>query len=144
MAFCSGCGAQMADGATICAACGKGQSVGGGAAAAPAASQSGGLADNIAGLLAYLFIPAIIFLVMEPYNKNKFIRFHAFQGLFLGLTSIAGHIVLGIIPVVGWFLLPFFSLAIFIIAVIGAVKAYGNQKWMIPVIGPMAETQANQ
>jgi uncharacterized membrane protein len=144
MAFCSGCGAQMADGATVCAACGKGQSVGGGAAAAPAASQSGGLADNIAGLLAYLFIPAIIFLVMEPYNKNKFIRFHAFQGLFLGLTSIAGHIVLGIIPVVGWFLLPFFSLAIFIIAVIGAVKAYGNQKWMIPVIGPMAETQANQ
>jgi uncharacterized membrane protein len=144
MAFCSGCGAQMADGATICAACGKGQSVGGGAAAAPAASQSGGLADNVAGLLSYLFIPAIIFLVMEPYNKSKFIRFHAFQGLFLGLASIAGHIVLGIIPVLGWFILPFFSLAIFIIAVIAAIKAYGNQKWMIPGIGPLAETQANQ
>src|SRR6476620_8683969 len=102
MAFCSGCGAQMADGATICAACGKGQSVGGGAAAAPAAAQSGGLADNIAGLLAYLFIPAVIFLVMESYNKNKFIRFHAFQGLFLGLVSFGGHIVLSFIPFIGW------------------------------------------
>jgi uncharacterized membrane protein len=145
MAFCSGCGAQMADGATICAACGKGQSVGGGAAAAPApaAAQTGGLQDNIAGLLSYLFIPAIIFLVVEPYNKNKFVRFHAFQGLFLGLVSIVGHIVLTIIPIIGWIILPFFSLAIFVIAVVAAIKAFGNNKWQIPVIGPMAEKQAD-
>jgi uncharacterized membrane protein len=145
MAFCAGCGAQMADGATVCAACGKGQSVGGGAAAAPAQSattQSSGLNDNIAGLLSYLFIPAIIFLVVEPFNKNKFVRFHAFQGLFLGLVSIVGHIVLTIIPIIGWIILPFFSLAIFVIAVVAAIKAYGNNKWMIPVIGPMAEKQA--
>src|SRR3954467_12690667 len=125
MAFCSGCGAQMADGAAICAACGKGQSVGGGAAAAPAAAaQSSGLNDNIAGLLAYLFIPAIIFLVIEPFNKNKLVRFHAFQGLFLGLVSVAGHIVLSFIPFIGWALLPLFSLVIFVIAIFGAIKAY--------------------
>ena len=143
MAFCSGCGAQLADGATVCAACGKGQSVGGGAAAAPAAAHSGGLQDNIAGLLAYLFIPAIIFLVMEPYNKNKFIRFHSFQGLFLGLVSFVGHIILSFIPFIGWALIPLFSLAIFILAIVGMVKAYGNQKWKIPVIGDMAEKQAD-
>ena len=143
MAFCSGCGAQLADGATVCAACGKGQSVGGGAAAAPA-STSSGLNDNIAGLLSYLFIPAIIFLLIEPFNKNKFVRFHAFQGLFLGLVSFAGHIVLSIIPVLGWVLIPFWTLAIFVIAVIGAVKAYQNQKWKIPVIGDFAQKQADQ
>jgi len=34
-------------------------------------------------MVAYItIIPAIIFLVMEPYNKNKFVRFHAFQSLF--------------------------------------------------------------
>ena len=145
MAFCSGCGAQMADGATTCAACGKGQSVGGGAAAAPApTAQSSGLNDNVAGLLAYLFIPAIIFLLVEPFNRNKFVRFHAFQGLFLGLVSIVGHTVLTFIPVLGWIILPFFSLAIFVIAVIAAIKAFQNQKWQIPIIGPLAETQANQ
>jgi uncharacterized membrane protein len=144
MAFCAGCGAQMADGATVCAACGKGQSVGGGTAAAPApVAQSSGLNDNVAGLLAYLFIPAIIFLVVEPFNKNKFVRFHSFQGLFLGGVSIVGHIVLTIIPIIGWIILPFFSLAIFVIAIIAAVKAFQNQKWNIPVIGPMAQKQAD-
>ena len=36
----------------------------------PQAAQTG-LSDNTAGALAYItIIPAIIFLVMEPYNKN--------------------------------------------------------------------------
>ena len=52
----------------------------------PAPSQPGaqsGLSDNAAGALAYVtIIPAIIFLVMEPYNKNRFIRFHSWQCLF--------------------------------------------------------------
>ena len=149
MAFCSGCGAQMTDGAVTCAACGKTQStsVGGGAAAAAApaqsSTQSSGLNDNVAGLLAYLFIPAIIFLVVEPFNKNKFVRFHAFQGLFLGLVSIVGHMVLTLIPVIGWIILPFFSLAIFVVAVVAAIKALQNSKWMIPVIGEMAQKQAD-
>lgn len=108
----------------------------------PAPAQTG-LNDNVAGLLAYLFIPAIIFLVVEPFSKNKFVRFHAFQGLFLGLVSIVGHTVLTFIPVLGWIALPFFSLAIFIIAVIAAVKAFQNQKWMIPVIGELAQKQAD-
>ena len=80
---------------------------------------------------------------MEPFNKNKFVRYHSFQGLFLGGVSIAGHIVLTIIPIIGWIILPFFSLAIFIIAVVAAVKAFQNQKWMIPVIGEMAQKQAD-
>ena len=44
---------------------------------APATSApSTGLTDNVAGLLAYVtIIPAIIFLVIEPYNRNRFVRF---------------------------------------------------------------------
>ena len=132
----------MADTATTCPACGKGagQAAGGGAAAAPA-TQSGGLQNNLAGALAYLWIVAIIFLLIEPYNRNKFVRFHSFQALFLGLFSIAGHIVLGIVPFIGWVVLPFFSLAIFVVAVICAVKAYGNQEFKLPVIGDLAQKQ---
>ena len=55
--------------------------------------------------------------------------------------SIAGHIVLGIIPFIVWVILPFFSLAIFVIAVICAVKAYGNQEFKLPVIGDLAAKQ---
>ena len=49
-----------------------------------ATAASSGLSDNAAGALAYLtVIPAIIFLIVEPYNKNSFVRFHSWQCIFL-------------------------------------------------------------
>src|SRR5437660_9697159 len=92
MAFCNMCGAQVADGITTCPACA------GRSAAAPAATT--GMADNVAGMLAYVtIIPAIIFLVMEPYNKNRFVRFHAFQCLFFCVALVVIHIGLSILGV---------------------------------------------
>jgi uncharacterized membrane protein len=144
MAYCSACGNQVADGVAVCPKCGKSMAATApaGATAASATSTSGGLDQKIAGLLSYLFIPAIIFLAMEPYNRNPFIRFHAFQGLFLGLASFVGRIVLIFIPVVGWIILPFYELLIFILAVVGALKAYQGNKWHAPLIGDLAEKQA--
>ncbi len=147
MAFCSNCGANIAEESGFCSKCGKpvGQGAGGGAATAAApAATSAGLAENVASALCYLFIPAIIFLCIEPYNKNKTIRFHAFQDLGLAIISIVGHIILGMVPVLGWVLMPIFSLLIFIVAVICAVKAYQGGKFKIPVVGEQAEKMANQ
>ncbi len=135
----------MADGTVACLSCGKaaGQSVGGGAAAAPAPAATGGLQTNVAGLLAYLFwIPAIIFLVVEPYNKDRTLRFHSFQSLFLGVGTMVLYTVLTV-TVIGLLLVPFIGLAHMILAIVAAVKAYQGQKFMIPVIGPLAEKQAN-
>ena len=78
MAFCNMCGAQIADGTTTCAACS------GRPAAAPVALLRSGMADNVAGMLAYVtFIPAIIFLVTAPYNQSRFVRFHSLPKHFL-------------------------------------------------------------
>src|SRR5882672_587094 len=99
MAFCGTCGGAIPEGTTVCPKC---------SVAAPAAAPAagGGMADNVAGMLCYItIIPAIIFLVMEPYNKNRFVRFHAFQMIFLCVAWIALWIVLGIIgmiPIFGW------------------------------------------
>lgn len=150
MAFCSNCGAEVAQGSAFCAKCGKPSGAAGatGAAAAaapaPATTQSSGLNDNVAGLLAYLFIPAIVFLCIEPYNKNKTIRFHSFQGLGLGLVSIVGHIILSLIPFIGWVIIPFFSLAILVVAIIAAIKAFQGGRFNIPIIAGQAEKMANQ
>ena len=78
------------------------------AAAAPAPSApvaASGLQDNVAGMLAYItIVPAIIFLVMAPYNQNKFIRFHAFQSIFLNVGMIAYFIASGILAaMLHWF-----------------------------------------
>jgi hypothetical protein len=42
----------------------------------------------VAGMLAYFtIIPAIIFLLIEPYNRNRFVRFHSFQCLFVAVSA---------------------------------------------------------
>jgi uncharacterized membrane protein len=142
--FCSACGAQMADGTSTCVACGKAnaQPAGGGAAAAPAV-QAGGLDRNIASALSYLFIPAIIFLLMEPYNKDKVIRFHSFQAIFLAVGFFVVETVMGVTLILA-LLTPLLGLAHLIIAIVAAVKAFNGNKMVLPVIGPMAQTQADK
>ncbi|HUH64414.1 MAG TPA: DUF4870 domain-containing protein [Terracidiphilus sp.] len=112
----------------------------------PEATQSG-LSDNAAGALAYVtIIPSIIFLVMEPYNRNPFVRFHCWQNIFLCIACIALWIVdmvLAFIPFLGWIIMLLLSLGIIALWIICVVKAAQGQKFVIPVIGPLAEKQAN-
>jgi uncharacterized membrane protein len=68
-----------------------------------------GLSDNAAGALAYFtFIPAIIFLVVAPYNTNPYVRFHSWQSLLLNICAFCINVVLGIVLSIGMFFLPFF------------------------------------
>ena len=138
---CASCGKELEDSAEFCSACGKPVPVDSNQTSTGSGSQAGGLQSNLAAALAYLWITAIIFLLLEPYNRDKFVRFHSFQALFLGLVSIAGHIVLSAIPFLGWTLIPLWSLLVLVLAIIAAVKAYQNQTWSIPVIGPFAQKQ---
>ena len=111
---------------------------------------SGGMADNTAGMLAYItIIPAIIFLVMEPYNKNKFVRFHAWQNIFFALALTVlwiGLVIIGMIPIIGWLtiiLWPLIGLAALVVWILLLIKANKGEKWKLPVIGDLAEKQAN-
>jgi len=148
--FCASCGAQMADSATFCPACGKASSSSPTVAApapAPVAAQpatAGGLADNVAGMLAYItIIPAILFLVLEPYNKRPFIRFHAFQCIFLGVGLMVLHIACWFVPVIGWGISMLVSLAGLIAWAVCLIKANQGEMYKLPVIGDLAEKQAN-
>jgi uncharacterized membrane protein len=168
MAACAKCGAPLLEGAGFCGSCGA--PVGAPVAEPPAAPSPGsvptaaagtttgasGLTPNVAGALAYFtIIPAIIFLVVEPYNKDRFIKFHAFQSLFFNLAwvvLIVGMMIVGfilaLIPVVGWILDVLLWLAIglggFILWVYTMYQAYNEKKFMLPVIGKLAEQQASR
>ena len=144
MAFCPMCGAQLAEGA-VCTKC----SVSAGTSPAAIVTVPAGLTDNVAGALAYVtIIPAIVFLVLEPFNRKRFVRFHAFQCLFFAVAWTVlwiGLSILGHIPFLGWatlLLWPLISLAGFIIWLILVLKAYQGQMFKLPVIGNMAEQQA--
>ncbi len=99
--------------------------------------------ENVAGALGSIPIIGLIFLLIEPYNKHKFVRFCAFQAVALGVCWIVGSIVCGMLPIIGWFILaPLFNLAMFITMVICAAKHYGGQRFKLPVLGDWAEKQA--
>jgi uncharacterized membrane protein len=102
-----------------------------------------GLSDNSAGALAYVtVIPAIVFLLVEPYSKNSYIRFHAWQSIFLGIAAFAVQIVLSVIPVIGWILIPFVLIGFLVLWIIVLLKALKGQRYKLPFIGDLAEKQA--
>ena len=125
------------------------------AAAPPPSAPAAPVAnDNVLGAVAYVtIIPAIIFLLLEPYNKNKFVRFHSLQCLLLAAALIVintANIILGVIlgsvPFVGWivsmglyFLILLGGLGAWLIAVI---KAYNGEEFRLPVIGNIAAQHA--
>ena len=113
------------------------------------------MTDNLASALCYVLglLTGILFLVLEPYNKNKLIRFHAFQSIFLHIGLFVVGFIVGIIltifihiPVLGVMfaavLWPIFGLACFALWLFLIFKAYNNQKIVLPIIGPLAEKQA--
>jgi len=162
MAFCVKCGAQLGEGTSFCPACGSpaGSAAGGpaapvaGGAAAPAVSSTA-MSSNVAGLLTYIlgFITGIIFLVIEPYKYDKFVRFHAFQSIFFNvalvvfwiaytiLGSILGLVSLGFLTVVLGLVGLLITLAILAYWIFLMYKAYNREMYKIPFIGDLAAKQ---
>ena len=136
----------MDESAAFCSKCGKGAvgtppPTGAPPVAGPAA---GGLADNIAGMLAYVtIIPAILFLLVAPYNRNRFVRFHAFQCIFLGIAWIALHFIIAFLPFIHYMLWSLLGLVGLVLWLVLLYKAYQGEMWKVPVVGDMAEKQAN-
>jgi uncharacterized membrane protein len=130
---------------------------------APAAAGTG-MTSNVAGLLTYVcgFITGIVFLVLEPYNKDKFVRFHAFQSIFFNVLMIGFWIVWTILSMIMWAIgfrilgygigslistaMSLVSLVVFLAFLITWVflmfKAYNNQRFELPLIGKLAARQA--
>jgi uncharacterized membrane protein len=133
---CPACKAETGSDSAFCPHCGANTATG--------AAQQGGLSENAAGAVAYItIIPAIIFLVMVPYNRSSFIRFHAWQSIFFGITVAVVHFVLGVIPILGWILLLPVGVALLILWIFVMIKASKGERYKIPFIGNFAEQAAN-
>jgi uncharacterized membrane protein len=113
------------------------------------------MTSNVAGALAYLtFIPAIIFLVVDPYKNDKFIRFHSFQSIFycvvyiafsiiwMILTIILGVASMGVLAGIMGLVSLIIHLAFLCFWVVLVYKAYHNELYRAPGIGDLAAKQA--
>jgi uncharacterized membrane protein len=142
----------MAEGTTFCGSCGA--PVGSASPAEAPSAASTGLTSNVAGALAYFtFIPAIIFLVVDPYKNDKFVRFHSFQSIFFAVVVIGFSIVWAILAaILGIVSLGFLAGVMFLISLIIHLgfllfwiflmyKAFQNQYYRAPIIGDLAAKQ---
>ena len=117
----------------------------------PPPPQGEGLPPNTAAALAYLtFIPAIIFLILDPYKRSSFVRFHAWQCIVLTCVWVLIQVifrVIGVLPLSWVLLLPMrvvVGLILFIVWLIAIIKASKGERYHIPVIGGLAENFAGQ
>jgi uncharacterized membrane protein len=155
MPFCSNCGAEVQG--NFCAKCGAPMAGPAGGTAAPPpppVPAAQGLTDNVAAALCYLLglLTGILFLLIAPYSQNRAIRFHALQSIFLNVAWIAVVIVISVISIV-LLPIPFMGAILSMILHLGAnlgffvlwlmlmYKAYNNERWVLPVIGALAEKQ---
>jgi uncharacterized membrane protein len=146
---CPECGSEMPASAAFCPGCGRSMQV-----VPKVQGRVGFFPRSIAGALAYLtVIPAIVFLTLDPYRRDRFVRFHSIQCLLLLLASlIVGlairllALVLFMIPVVGVLLVSLISvlaaLAAFFIWMVLVVKALQGQAFKMSVLGELAEHYA--
>lgn len=85
---------------------------------------------TMAGLSYLLF-----FLPLIVCPESRYAKFHANQALLLLITGIAGNVILGIIPVIGWMLLPVFGLGVLVLGIMGLVNGFGGKAKRLPLIG---------
>ena len=111
------------------------------------------LPDNAAGGVAYItFLPAIVFLVLPPYNANPYVRFHAWQSILLNVAAFAVNIGLSMLAAVTMFMGPFafFNLIRVIwvlwtlVWVYCVIQAVNGKRFKLPLIGNLAEKLANK
>lgn len=116
-----------------------------------------GLSDNAAAAIAYItFVPAIVFLIMPPYNSSPYIRFHAWQSIFLSIAAFIINVALSFVLTFTVSMLPFGSyflgrmiwmlveLGWFVIWLICFLQAMNGKRFKLPVLGDLADKQATR
>jgi uncharacterized membrane protein len=133
----------------------------GGPQAPPAATISA----NTAAALCYIpfvgWIAALIFLMLDPYRTQRYVRFHAFQGLYLAVVWFVAQIVffpldmrqhhfpnfpfgadrnINLFPFFPlWGIRQIIKVLVLIAQIMGIVKTRRNQTYRLPILGELAE-----
>ncbi|MFH1239944.1 MAG: DUF4870 domain-containing protein [Candidatus Diapherotrites archaeon] len=89
-------------------------------------------------ILAYFLIGIIWYFADEKVKKSEFAKGHVKQALNLLIIEIVVMTALGLIPILGWVMMPLASLAFIILWIIGLIAALNNQTKELPVIGQFA------
>ena len=118
-----------------------------------APSQNAGLSDNAAGAIAYItIVPAVIFLLVDPYRRNSLVRFHSWQSIALFISVCVINVALAVVVGVTIAFVPFLSVALMplvylfwlIVWLLCIINAAQGKKFKLPIIGAFCEQLADR
>ena len=150
MPFCTKCGNQVRPIDRFCRQCGSAQPTDAEAstgARATASAQADSIGPRGASILCYIpwfgWLASVWVLAGERFQKNRDVRFHAYQGLYLFVAWILSHWAIGL-----WFELfldgfpPFwkaFDLLVLGLWILMLVKTSQGERYSLPLIGELAD-----
>ncbi len=155
MPYCTNCGTEVGSLDKFCAKCGAPQTPGSSASSAagpgpptPPADVLGNMSARTATLLCYVpwmgWIASVVILASPRFQKDRAVRFHAFQGLYLFVAWLLVEMVLD--PALHFSDGRVFHAAskLLHLTILGAwifmmVKTSQNETYSLPVIGELAE-----
>lgn len=138
---------------SLCSFCGAALTAapdGADGAAVPSTSAGSEPSANVAAAVAYLtIVPAIIFLVLEPYKRRNLVRFHSIQNIVFTAALVIVYIILAIlstvlgafVPFIGFLFLFLYSAAgigFFVFWLFALVMAGKGEYFKLPYIGAFA------
>src|SRR5689334_15858630 len=157
MSACQSCGTALAADTRFCQSCGSPTelrsdvSVSAGVAVMPLPGEAGSrtMETNLVGALTYLagFITGIIFLVLDPYKSNSFVRFHAFQSIFFNIawiafwfvwmivSSVLARLTAGLFGLISIPLSLIFTFGGFLLWLFLMYQAYQQKLFKLPIVG---------
>jgi uncharacterized membrane protein len=169
MSACQSCGVALAGDTRFCPSCGSPtepepdvsvsavKSPTGATVISPSGETGSKTMDtNIVGALTYLagFLTGIVFLVLEPYRSNSFVRFHAFQSIFINvawvafwifcmiLSAVLTPLTAGVFGLIALPLMLVFAVAGFGIWIFLMYQAYQQKLFKLPIVGKFAAEYA--
>ena len=131
---CPSCNAEVPTGATTCPAC---------------HSSVTAKPSNVIAALTYLLglVTGIVFLYLEPYDRDEYVRFHAHQSIAFSIAWFALNVIAGVFiavlprPLAGLlaFLEQVMNIGMAVVWVYLMYQAYIGNKFRLPVLADWVE-----
>ena len=106
--------------------------------------------SNIIAALSYLlgFVTGLIFLYVEPYNQDEYVRFHARQSIGFSVVWFAIEVIVGVfiavlpqfLSVILNFLLTIVNIALAVYWIVQMYKAYNGERYRIPELADIVDS----
>jgi len=152
MPYCSHCGTVAGERDRFCAKCGSQQPAAAAGSSVPPLPPDPfeNLSTRTAGILCYIpvigWILAVIVLASRKFRTDQLVRFHAFQGLYLFAVWLFIHWavrpIFQDIDVPGYRVDRLLEAVMFGIWIFMMIKASHEERYVLPLIGELAQRSA--